>query len=318
MAGAFTDVAAKHGSEAVWPFYYAGTMGLVQRDGINRLRHVMRYSRQKLTICTSLAELGWAAGVGRSWGPDPREMAKSDLIVIWGGNPVATQVNVMTHVSRARKERGAKLVVVDPYRSGNRGGGGSAHRTAARHRWRAGLRDDARGVPRWFRRSRIYGAVCRLPGRVGSASRVARAGMGGGDHRFARATDRGFRTAVLRHRSVATSASATASRAARNGAANMHAVSCLPTVTGKWQHEGGGALWSNRGMYHWDKTLIEGLDALDPSIRIMDMSRIGSVLTGDRTELRDGPPVHALLIQNQNPLTVCPDSNRVRRGFAAR
>ena len=50
----FTDVAAKHGAEAVWPFYYAGTMGLVQRDGINRLRHVMRYSRQKLTICTSI------------------------------------------------------------------------------------------------------------------------------------------------------------------------------------------------------------------------------------------------------------------------
>jgi anaerobic selenocysteine-containing dehydrogenase len=102
----------------------------------------------------------------------------------------------------------------------------------------------------------------------------------------------------------------------RNGAANMHAVSCLPTVTGAWQHEGGGAMWSNRGMYHWDKTLIEGLDALDPTIRVLDMSRIGSVLTGDPTELGDGPPVHALLIQNQNPVTVCPDSNRVRRGFA--
>ena len=46
----------------------------------------------------------------------------------------------------------------------------------------------------------------------------------------------------------------------------MHAVTCLPTVTGAWQHEGGGALWSNRGIYHWDKTLIEGLDALDPTI----------------------------------------------------
>jgi hypothetical protein len=45
----------------------------------------------------------------------------------------------------------------------------------------------------------------------------------------------------------------------------MHAVVCLPTVTGAWQHEGGGALWSNRGMYHWDKTLIEGLDARRPS-----------------------------------------------------
>ena len=101
----------------------------------------------------------------------------------------------------------------------------------------------------------------------------------------------------------------------RNGAASMHAVTCLPTVTGAWCHEGGGALWSNRGMYHWDKTLIEGLDALDPTIRRLDMSRVGSVLTGDRTELGDGPPVTAMLIQNQNPLTVCPDSNRVRRGF---
>jgi anaerobic selenocysteine-containing dehydrogenase len=69
-------------------------------------------------------------------------------------------------------------------------------------------------------------------------------------------------------------------------------------------------------MYHWNKTLIEGLDAVDTRIRALDMSRIGSVLTGDRSELRDGPEVHAMLIQNQNPLTVCPDSNRVRRGFS--
>ena len=102
----------------------------------------------------------------------------------------------------------------------------------------------------------------------------------------------------------------------RNGAANMHAASCLPAVTGAWQHEGGGALWSNRGMYHWNKTLIDGLDRVDTTIRALDMSRVGSVLTGDRTELRDGPPVHAMLIQNHNPLTVAPDSNRVRRGFS--
>src|ERR1700734_1049587 len=65
VAESFTQVAAKHGPEAVWPYYYAGTMGLVQRDGINRLRHVMRYSRMKKTICTASAESGWMAGVGR-------------------------------------------------------------------------------------------------------------------------------------------------------------------------------------------------------------------------------------------------------------
>jgi anaerobic selenocysteine-containing dehydrogenase len=315
IADRFTADTARHGPTSVWPFYYAGTMGLVQRDGINRLRHVMGYSRQKMTICTSLPEVGWQAGVGASRGVDPREMAKSDLIVVWGGNPVSTQVNVMTHVSRARKERGAKLVVIDPYRTPTaavadvhlalRPGTDAALACAVMHvAFRDGYADrdymrrytdcpDAleahlrdRG-PAWA--SDVTGlplqaieAFAALYGRTTRS--FIRAGYG-----FARS---------------------------RNGCAAMHAVSCLPAVTGAWQHEGGGGLWSNRGMYHWDKTLIEGLDALDSSIRVLDMSRVGSVLTGDRSELRDGPQVHSMLIQNQNPLTVCPDSNRVRRGFA--
>ena len=117
VAERLTLAAQRHGAEAVWPYYYSGTMGLVQRDGINRLRHVMGYSREALTICNALADAGWLAGVGVKRGVDGREMAKSDLIVVWGGNPVSTQVNVMTHIATARKERGARLVVVDPYRT---------------------------------------------------------------------------------------------------------------------------------------------------------------------------------------------------------
>jgi anaerobic selenocysteine-containing dehydrogenase len=113
VAGAFAETTARHGSEAVWPFYFAGTMGLVQRDGINRLRHVMRYSRQRMTICTAVCEAGWMAGAGRFTGTDPREIPRSDLVIVWGGNPVHTQINVMTHITRARK-RGARFVVVDP------------------------------------------------------------------------------------------------------------------------------------------------------------------------------------------------------------
>ena len=62
----FTSKAAQHGPETVWPYYYAGTMGLVQRDGINRLRHAMRYSRWFSTICVTLSDTGWIAGTGRS------------------------------------------------------------------------------------------------------------------------------------------------------------------------------------------------------------------------------------------------------------
>ncbi|MEJ1977348.1 MAG: molybdopterin-dependent oxidoreductase [Acetobacteraceae bacterium] len=68
VAERLTAIAAEHGPEAVWPYFFAGTMGLVQRDGIERLRHVMRYSRQKSTICSTVAETGWMA---RRWPQSP-------------------------------------------------------------------------------------------------------------------------------------------------------------------------------------------------------------------------------------------------------
>ena len=314
-AGAMADAAARHGSTAVWPYYYAGTMGLLQRDGIHRLRHVMGYSRQKLTICTSLPEAGWNAGVGASQGTDPREMALSDLIVMWGGNPVSTQVNVMHHVARARKERGAKLVVVDPYRSPTaavadvhlapRPGTDGALACAVMH---VLFRDGYADRDYMARYADCPDALEAHLATRGPAWAAAITGLSIHEiEAFAKLYGTTPRSYIRTGYGFARS---------RNGAANMHAVVCLATVSGAWQHEGGGALWSNRMMYHWDKTLIEGLDARDLSIRELDMSRIGSVLTGDRTELGDGPQVHALFIQNQNPLTVCPDSNRVRRGFA--
>jgi anaerobic selenocysteine-containing dehydrogenase len=115
IAEKFEQAEAKFGSETVWLNYYAGTMGLVQRDGIHRLRHAKRYSNQFDSFCTNMAWTGFAMGAGAMRGSDPREMAKSDCVVIWGTNAVSTQVNVMTHAIRARKERGAKIVVIDIY-----------------------------------------------------------------------------------------------------------------------------------------------------------------------------------------------------------
>ena len=118
VAREFTNKVLQHGPETVWPYYYAGTMGLVQRDGINRLRHAMRYSLWFSTICVTLSDTGWNAGTGMKRGADLREIDEhSDLVVIWGGNPVNTQVNVMNH-AMAAKRRGAPLVVIDPYRTG--------------------------------------------------------------------------------------------------------------------------------------------------------------------------------------------------------
>jgi anaerobic selenocysteine-containing dehydrogenase len=101
----------------------------------------------------------------------------------------------------------------------------------------------------------------------------------------------------------------------RNGAASVHAVTCLPSVTGAWQYEGGGAIYANTHMYPLDMTLIEGRDALDRSTRVLDMSRIGPVLTGEEDALNGGPAVTAMLIQNCNPMAVAPETGLVRAGF---
>ena len=101
----------------------------------------------------------------------------------------------------------------------------------------------------------------------------------------------------------------------RNGAANMHAVTCLPAVTGAWKYKGGGALYGHTGMYPISKKLIEGTEMLDTSIRELDQSRLGPILTGDRDALKGGPPVTGLLIQNTNPAMVCPELDKVHAGF---
>jgi anaerobic selenocysteine-containing dehydrogenase len=315
IAEAFTEAAARFGPETVWPYYYAGTMGLVMRDGINRLRHVMRYSRMKKTICTGSAEAGWAAGTGRFAGPDPREMAKAELIVIWGGNPVATQVNVMSHVTRARKERGAKLVVIDPYRSGTaeaadlhlclRPGTDGALACAVMH---CALR-DGKADRDYLQTFTDFSA--ELETHLAARGPVWAAGITGLSVEEIEAFARLYST--IKRAYIRVGYGFTRSR---NGAAAMHAVTCLPAVTGAWREEGGGAFWSNRAIYHWDKRMIEGLDALDPSTREIDMCLIGAALTGDAAALQGGPPVTAMLVQNTNPAVVAPESGRVLAGLA--
>ncbi|MEM9627210.1 MAG: molybdopterin oxidoreductase family protein [Pseudomonadota bacterium] len=314
VAEAFKEAAARDGSEAVWPYFFAGTMGLVQRDGLQRLRHAMRYSRQHSTICTTLPVTGWHAGYGQCWGVPAEEMSQSDLVVIWGGNPVSTQVNVMTHVSRAKKQNGAKLVVVDPYRTG----------TAAQADLHLALRPGTDGA--------LACAVMHVLFRDGFADR---------NYLAANADDVDELEAHLQSRTPDWAASITGLSAdviedfaalygrtkrsyirfgygftrSRNGAASMHAASALPIVSGAWQHPGGGALYSQRDLYHWDKAVIEGHDLIDPSTRILDQSRIGPILTGDRRDLGDGPPVTALLVQNTNPMDVAPELAKVHAGF---
>ncbi len=314
VAERLTLAATRHGPETVWPYYYAGTMGRVQRDGINRLRHAMGYSRELTTICNFLTDNGWLAAVGAKRGVDAREIAKSDLVVIWGGNPVSTQVNVMTHVATARKERGAKLVVIDPYRTGTAEvadlhlallpGTDAALACAVMHvlfrdgyadrGYLARYADDPAGLEAHLED--------RTPGWAAAITGLTEEQIVEFAHLYGRTKRSYIRLGYGFSRQ-------------RNGAMQMFAATCLPTVTGAWAHEGGGAHYSNHGALPLDLTLIEGLDVADPRTRILDQSRIGPVLAGDRRDLGDGPPVTALFIQNTNPMVVAPESGLVHAGF---
>lgn len=313
-AAGLSAAMARHGPESVWPYHYAGTMGLIQRGAIRRLGHCAGWSRQLESFCVALADPGWLAGVGAKRGVDPREVVDADLIVIWGGNPAHTQVNFMHWVRKAQRRRAVPMVVVDPYRTATaagadvhlalRPGTDGALACAVMHVLLAeGLADrdylaaytdfspaleahlDARG-PDWaaaitgLRREQIV-AFARLYG----AHRRSYLRLGYG---FTRQ---------------------------RNGAAAMHAVSCLPALTGAWRERGGGALYSNGGLYGLNTALLHGLDGPVPAARQLDMGRLGAVLAGDPQDLGGGPPVAALLIQSTNPAVVAPDSRAVRRGL---
>ena len=303
------------GAQSIWLNYYAGTMGKVMRDGVNRLAHAKKYSRHNGTICINLAWPGFIAGTGRLAGPDPREMAKSDCVVIWGTNAVSTQVNVMNHALRARKDRGAKIVVIDIYQNDTmkqadmalclQPGSDGALACAVMHvLFRDGLADreflakftDApdeleqhlrRRGPAWAAKitGLSVGAIEEFAHLVGTTKRTFfRLGYG-----FSRQ---------------------------RNGSSNMHAATSIAAVTGAWQYEGGGAFHNNGAIYKWRQPMIDGADVIDPATRWLDQSRVGAVLCGDADALHGGPPVKAMLIQNTNPVCVAPDQTRVKRGFA--
>ena len=314
VAESFERTAARDGREAVFPYHYAGTMGLLQRDGLDRFRHALGYSRQYSTICNTIADAGWLAGVGVKYGVDGREMAESDLIIVWGGNPVHTQVNVMTHIAKARKERGAKLIVVDPYRTPTA--------EAA----------DMHIMPRPGTDGALAAAMINVFFRDGHADWDYMREYTDAPDELARhvaqktpewaAEITGLETAEIE--ALATTYAET-ERAfirigygftrSRNGAANMHAVTCLPSVTGKWKRKGAGALYSNAGVYPLDMTMIMGLDVLDKSTRMLDQSRLGPILVGEADALEGGPPVGAMIIQNTNPMVVCPELGKVHDGF---
>ena len=317
VTDAFRAAASEFGPESVWPYYYGGTMGQVQQGSSVRLANEFGFSGMKKTFCVQIAYDGWTAGAGTRLGSDPREMAESDLIILWGCNAAATQINVMHHVAKARK-KGARLIVVDPYETPTakiadlhiapRPGTDGALACGIMHHLFRDNYVDRQYLDQYAQNTETLEAhlntrdgawaetVCGVP-----AEKIAEFADWFGTTRKSY-----IRLGIGFSRS-------------RNGAVNVHAVSCLPVLTGSWQYEGGGALLSTGNSFHLKPDLFQGHhpdnDTRPDCGRILDMAEIGKILCGDTQALKNGPPIMAMLIQNTNPMLVAPDLARVKSGL---
>ncbi|MCB9993533.1 MAG: molybdopterin oxidoreductase family protein [Hyphomicrobiaceae bacterium] len=310
----FHEAEREFGTESVWPYYYAGTMGHVHRDSIHKMRHLRSYSGQYQTICSHVAYAGYLAGTGLITGVDPVEMSEAGCVVIWGTNPVNTQVNLMTHAMRAKKN-GARLVVIDIYRTGTmeqadmpillRPGSDGAFALATMHVLvrdgladREYLRDFTDFSPEFESHLET-----RTPEWAASITGLGVTEIEAFAHLVGTVKATYFRLGFGFTRQ-------------NNGITNMHAAQAIAAITGAWKYPGGGAFHSHGGGWGLNKTPITASDVVDPDVRMLDMSQIGRVLTGDAKALRGGGPVKAMIIQNTNPIVVAPEQELVKKGFA--
>jgi anaerobic selenocysteine-containing dehydrogenase len=302
---------ARHGPETILPYYYAGTMGMIQGWTLGpRLFAALGASRLGTTICTAAAKAGLRSTIGGSVGFDPEDLAHARLILLWGANPLSTNIHQWRFVLDA-KQRGAHVVTIDPIRTDTAsrsdqhvaplpGTDGALALGLMRAVLDAGAEDcdwldrHTLGWPALERRLAEWpveraAAVCGLPERT--------------------VRELGDRLAATRPTAIRLGLGLQ-----RHGgaAAAIRAICAIPAVTGDWRHVGGGVLCMTSGHFPHDADRVAFPPDLDlPRARTVNMSRLGEALT----EL-DDPPISALVVFDSNPGAVVPNQRRVREGLA--
>jgi anaerobic selenocysteine-containing dehydrogenase len=310
IAARFADIAASpEGPEAILPYSYCGTMGLVQSSSMDRrFFHRLGASLLDRTICATAGKAGWVSVIGAAIGMDVEAYVDSRLILIWGSNPIASNLHFWTRAQEA-KRRGARLVAIDPYRSATAEkchqhvavmpGTDAAlalglmhvliaenlvdHDSIARHT--LGFDALAARAADWHP-ARVA-RVCRID--AGTVRELARA------YGTTRPAAIRVNYGLQRH---------------AGGGNAMRAIACLPALVGAWREPAGGALLSSSGTYPVNTAALERPDLIRGTPRTINMSAIGDALLGA------APPVHAIYVYNSNPLAVAPESAKVTRGFA--
>jgi len=303
------QIIATHGAEAILPYSYAGSMGLVQRNAGMALFHRMGASQLARTICTPAQDAGWEAVMGATPGPSPEVARDSDLVVLWGINAVATNLHFVQRAKQARRG-GGRIVLIDTYANASaaiadevvlvRPASDGALALAIIHVLaRDGLADEAflaREAVGWPElRARVLAeyAPAQVSARVGLAPAAIEA--------LARALGQA-RAPFLRIGGGLTRYG--------NGAMTVRSIVALAAVLGVYDRPGGGCLHSTGSAYAFDLSPVLGKDLLARPTRTINMNQLGRALA----ELRD-PPVHAMYVWCANPAAVAPDQNAVLRGL---
>jgi len=296
--------------QSILPLSYAGTMGMLQYMSMDRrFFHKLGASQLERTLCSSAGKAGIKATLGGSYGMDPERYPDARLILIWGSNPIASNLHFWTRAQEA-KRRGAKIVAIDPYRSLTAEkctrhvallpGTDAALALGMMHvliedglidrdyveRYTLGfdrLRERVKTcTPEWA------AGICGLA--VEDVVELAR------EYGCAKPAAIRLNYGMQRH---------------AGGGMAARTIACLPALVGAWRDPAGGILLTTADNYHFDHATLERPDLMPaPRPRVINHSRIGEALTSAK------PPVRAVIVYNNNPVAVCPDSNQVLKGFA--
>ncbi|MEG6586400.1 molybdopterin-dependent oxidoreductase [Dendrosporobacter sp. 1207_IL3150] len=305
----WTEIIEKYGAEAILPFSYAGTMGLVQRNAGHPFFYSLGASRLERTICAPAKGYGWQAVMGETLAPHPSEIQKSDLVILWGLHALATNIHIMHDVDYAKK-RGAKVWLIDTYKTSTakaadevfvvKPGTDGALALGMMH-----VIDRDNLIDNDFINSSVQGfedfkneilpqytpeAVCEITGLSAEViEEMARA------YAKAKAPFIRLGSGLSRY---------------GNGAMTVRTITCLPALVGAWKKPGGGLMASVSTGSALDAAFVTREDFQENITRNINMNQLGSALN----ELAN-PPVMSLYVYASNPAAVVPDQNKVIAGL---
>jgi anaerobic selenocysteine-containing dehydrogenase len=303
-------IIARYGAEAILPYSYAGTMGLIQRNCGHPFFYRLGASRLDRTICAPAKEAGWKAVMGDTAAPHPDEVAESDLVILWGINAVATNIHFL-HGLREAKRKGASVWLVETYKTPT---AAVADRTllvkpgsdgALALGWMHILvRENL--IDHHFLHTSVRGFE-EFKGKILPDFPPARvADLTGVPAREIEFMAKAFAKAKAPFIRIGAGLSRYG-----NGAMNVRTIVCLPALVGAWEKKGGGSFvgTATAGAFPMGEILREDFRVRDT--RIVNMNQLGSALNQSGR-----PSLRSLYVYHSNPASITPDQNQVLRGLA--